>query len=89
MRTAAFTSRSNDSANVPICKVTPTVVKQLLAKGFNVNVERSPVRIFDDKDFSDVGATLVPEGSWPNAPKDSIIIGLKELPEEACTYHTR
>ncbi|KAI9794027.1 MAG: Saccharopine dehydrogenase [Peltula sp. TS41687] len=28
------------------------------------------------------GATLVPEGSWVDAPKDHIIIGLKELPED-------
>lgn len=29
-----------------------------------------------------MGATLVPEGSWPSAPSDHIIVGLKELPEE-------
>ena len=28
-----------------------------------------------------MGAKLVPEGSWPEAPKDHLIIGLKELPE--------
>jgi saccharopine dehydrogenase (NAD+, L-lysine-forming) len=28
-----------------------------------------------------VGATIVPEGSWKTAPKDRIIFGLKELPE--------
>ena len=49
------------------------------------NVERSPVRIFEDKEFEDVGATMVPTGSWPDAPQDHIIIGLKELPEEECT----
>ena len=50
-----------------------------------MNVERSPVRIFEDKEFEDVGATMVPTGSWPDAPQDHIIIGLKELPEEECT----
>ena len=44
-------------------------------------MEKSPVRIFEDEDFSAVGATLVPEGSWPQSPKDHLIIGLKELPE--------
>lgn len=63
--------------------LTPTTVKQLLQKGFRVNIERSPVRIFDDKDFQDVGATLVKEGSWPDAPADHLIIGLKELPEKS------
>ncbi|KAL6714364.1 Saccharopine dehydrogenase [Lecanora helva] len=62
--------------------LTPSTVRQLLEKDFVVNVERSPVRIFDDEEFEKVGANLVPEGSWPDAPQDHIIIGLKELPEE-------
>lgn len=65
--------------------VTPTTTKALLEAGFKVNVERSPERIFEDDEFAAVGATLVPEGSWPSAPNDHIIIGLKELPEETCT----
>ena len=59
--------------------LSPTVVKQLVAKGFKINVERSPERIFEDEEFVKEGATLVDEGSWPNAPLDHIIIGLKEL----------
>lgn len=61
--------------------LTPTTAKALIDAGYTVNVERSPVRIFEDSDFEKVGATLVPEGSWPEAPKEHIIIGLKELPE--------
>ncbi len=59
--------------------LTPTVTRKLLDKGFKVNVERSPERIFDDEEFTSVGATLLEEGSWPEAPEDHIIIGLKEL----------
>ncbi|KAI9820122.1 MAG: Saccharopine dehydrogenase [Thelocarpon impressellum] len=62
--------------------LTPTIVKALLDAGYTVNAERSPERIFEDSEFSDVGATLVPEGSWPTVPTDHIIVGLKELPEE-------
>ncbi|KAI9866743.1 MAG: hypothetical protein M1813_000685 [Trichoglossum hirsutum] len=61
--------------------LTPTTAKALLDAGYIVNVERSPGRIFDDGEFEAVGATLVPEGSWVNAPNDHIIVGLKELPE--------
>lgn len=61
--------------------LTPTTTKALLDAGYTVNVERSTLRIFDDTDFEKIGATLVPEGSWPDAPADHIIIGLKELPE--------
>lgn len=50
--------------------------------GFSVRVERSPIRIFDDSEYEAVGAQLVPEGSWVDAPLDHIIIGLKELPDD-------
>ncbi|KAL8284784.1 hypothetical protein RB601_006716 [Gaeumannomyces tritici] len=62
--------------------LTPTTTKALIEAGYTVNVERSPVRIFDDAEFEAVGATLVPEGSWEQVPKDHIIIGLKELEEK-------
>ena len=62
--------------------VTPTTTKALLEAGYKVNVERSKERIFDDDEFSTVGAELVPEGSWIDAPTDHIIVGLKELPED-------
>jgi saccharopine dehydrogenase (NAD+, L-lysine-forming) len=64
--------------------LTPTTTKALIDAGYKVNVERSPQRIFDDEEFDKVGATLVEENGWPNAPEDHIIIGLKELPVEAC-----
>ena len=42
------------------------------------------MRIFEDKEFEDVGAKLVATGSWRDVSKDHIIIGLKELKEEGC-----
>ncbi|OCT47523.1 Saccharopine dehydrogenase [NAD(+), L-lysine-forming] [Cladophialophora carrionii] len=62
--------------------LTPSTTKALLDAGYKVNVERSPERIFEDSEFEAVGATLVPEGSWVDAPTDHIIVGLKELPED-------
>ena len=62
--------------------VSPASAKALLEDGYQVNVERSTGRMYKDEEFEAVGATLVPEGSWPNAPKDHIIVGLKELPED-------
>jgi saccharopine dehydrogenase (NAD+, L-lysine-forming) len=64
--------------------LTPTTAKALIDAGYTVNVERSPERIFDDSEFEKVGATLVPENTWREAPSDHIIIGLKELPVEEC-----
>ena len=62
--------------------LTPTTTKALLGAGYRVNVERSPERIFDDSEFETVGATLVPQGSWVDAPQGNVIVGLKELPED-------
>lgn len=67
--------------------LTPTTAKALIEAGYIVNVERSPERIFDDSEFEKVGATLVPENKWREAPTDHIIIGLKELPVEECTLN--
>jgi saccharopine dehydrogenase (NAD+, L-lysine-forming) len=64
--------------------LTPTTTKKLVEAGYRVNVERSPQRIFDDEEFEKAGATLVEENTWRNAPKDTIIVGLKELPVEQC-----
>lgn len=62
--------------------LTPTTTAALIKAGYVVNVERSPERIFDDSEFEAVGATLVPEGSWEEVPKEHIIVGLKELEEK-------
>lgn len=64
--------------------LTPTTAKALIDAGYTVNVEKSPARIFDDDEFAAVGCSLVPTGSWREAPADHIIVGLKELPEEDC-----
>lgn len=64
--------------------LTPTTTKALLDAGYTVRVERSPERIFDDSEFEAVGATMVPENTWREAPTEHIIVGLKELPVEDC-----
>lgn len=61
--------------------LTPSTTKQLLDAGFKVYVEKSSQSTFDAEEYEKVGATIVPEGSWKEAPKDRIIFGLKELPE--------
>ena len=33
------------------------------------------------------GAEIAPAGSWPGAPADAIIFGLKELPEDGTPLH--
>lgn len=85
LRSNRSEQRSEDKKLEHRSALTPNTVRKLLEKGFAVNVERSPVRIFEDREFEEVGATLVETGSWPHAPADHFIIGLKELLEEECT----
>lgn len=69
--------------------LTPKTAKALIEAGYTVNVEHSPMRCFEDVEFEAVGASLVPEGSWPTVPLEHIILGLKELlVEETPLSHT-
>lgn len=39
-------------------------------------------RIFPDSEYEKVGCTIVKSQTWPQAPEDAFILGLKELPLE-------
>ncbi|KAF8269303.1 Formate/glycerate dehydrogenase catalytic domain-like protein [Lactarius quietus] len=60
--------------------LTPTTARKLIESGFKIYVERDKQRIFDDSEYEVVGCELVERNSWPSAPTDMPIIGLKELP---------
>ncbi|GAA5848766.1 hypothetical protein JCM3766R1_006596 [Sporobolomyces carnicolor] len=70
--------------------LTPVTAKKLIDAGFTITVERDPQRIFDDKEYEDVGCKLVKWNSWPQAPLSDPIIGLKELPpnDDSALPHT-
>jgi saccharopine dehydrogenase (NAD+, L-lysine forming) len=55
----------------------------LVKNGYRVCVESSADRIFRDSSYLDAGCTLVPTGSWPSAHRDTLIVGLKEIPDES------
>ncbi|CAM1508986.1 Fc.00g027250.m01.CDS01 [Cosmosporella sp. VM-42] len=65
----------------------PAVIKSLVDAGYPVSVERSSTdpkfkRIFEDSEYENVGASLIPAGTWPEAAPGTLILGLKEIPEE-------
>ena len=62
--------------------VTPEGVAALVAAGIRVSVEASSVRAIPIDGYRAAGAEIVAENSWPSAPQDAIIFGLKELPED-------
>ena len=62
--------------------ITPAGVAALREAGIRVTVEQSPVRAIPMQGYVDAGAEAAAENSWPSAPQDAIIFGLKELPED-------
>lgn len=74
--------RAESRPNEDRVGITPDGAASLIARGMSVTVEDSPRRVFPTDAYARAGATVVPEGSWPTAPDDAIIFGLKELPED-------
>lgn len=74
--------RAETRANEMRAPLTPEGAGKLCSLGFRISVEQSATRVFADADYAAVGCTLVPNQTWMNAPKDAIILGLKELPED-------
>ena len=62
--------------------LTPEGVARLIAAGHRLTVERSATRVLPDDAYAATGAAMAPEGSWPDAPRDAVVLGLKELPED-------
>ena len=60
----------------------PKGAKKLIDAGCKVTVECSSQNIFPQELYQQANAEIVPQGSWVNAPKEAIILGLKELPED-------
>lgn len=62
--------------------IMPLGVAELVRQGMRVTVEDSTQRIVPTADYAAAGAEIAPEGSWPEAPLDARIFGLKELPAD-------
>lgn len=74
--------RAEQRENEERVGLTPDGAKAMLEAGINVTVEESSVRAIGIQGYVDAGCDIAAENSWPNAPKDAIIFGLKELPED-------
>lgn len=74
--------RAEQRPNEDRVGLTPDGAKTLLAKGIRVTVEHSSARAIPIEGYRDAGCAIATENSWPEAPTDAIIFGLKELPED-------
>jgi saccharopine dehydrogenase (NAD+, L-lysine-forming) len=62
--------------------IVPDDARRLVAAGVDLTVEESPQRIFPIEEYEAAGARVAPAGSWVSAPSDTVVLGLKELPDE-------
>ncbi|MEX3008275.1 saccharopine dehydrogenase [Hoeflea sp. TYP-13] len=61
--------------------ITPADAASFIEAGWQFTVESSAKRIFSDSEYRDAGCNIVAPGSWTSAEGDTVILGLKELPE--------
>lgn len=58
----------------------PADAALLVERGVAVTVEQSPQRAFPMDDYVAAGCRTAPAGSWVDAPREQVIVGIKELP---------
>ncbi|MFP7672897.1 saccharopine dehydrogenase [Marivita sp. S0852] len=69
--------------------IMPDGVAELIAQGMRVTVEDSDTRCVPIDHFRAAGADIAPNGTWVRAPKDAIVFGLKELPDDGSALRHR
>jgi saccharopine dehydrogenase (NAD+, L-lysine-forming) len=62
--------------------IVPSDARRLVEAGVTLTVEESPQRIFPVEEYEAAGCAVAAAGSWVSAPRDAVILGLKELPDE-------
>ena len=81
--------RAEQRPNEERVGITPEGAAALVAQGLRVTVEDSATRIIPTQAYREAGAEIAPEGSWPEAPDDTLVFGLKELPEDGTPLRHR
>jgi len=68
-----------EEKNPPDSRVplTPKQVRKLLDKGYNIEVQRSPNRCYNDKEYEDLGITMIEQ-----VTDHDFLLGVKEVPVE-------
>ncbi|WP_210424354.1 saccharopine dehydrogenase [Gephyromycinifex aptenodytis] len=62
--------------------IVPETARTLIEAGFEIVVEESNQRSFDLAEYVAAGCRTAATGTWREAPKDAIVVGLKELPND-------
>lgn len=69
--------------------LTPEGAAALMAQGMQVSVEESQTRVIPIEAYREKGCAIVPAHSWPQAPLEAIVFGLKELPDDGTPLRHR
>jgi saccharopine dehydrogenase (NAD+, L-lysine-forming) len=62
--------------------IVPADASRLVEAGIELTVEDSPQRAFPIGAYVDAGCDIAAPGGWVDAPADTFVVGLKELPDE-------
>lgn len=81
--------RAEQRAHEERVGLTPEGAAVLIAAGIRVTVEVSSVRAIPIDAYRAAGCEIAVENSWPDAPADAIVFGLKELPEDGTALRHR
>ncbi len=81
--------RAEQRPNEERVGLTPEGAAALIARGYRVTIEDSPARALPLAPYLAAGCTAAPYASWPGAPDDAIVFGLKELPEDGTPLRHR
>lgn len=81
--------RAEQRQNEERVGLTPEGAAELIAAGLTVTVEQSSVRALEIDGYRAAGCAIAAENTWPDAPEDAIIFGLKELPDDGTPLHHR
>jgi saccharopine dehydrogenase (NAD+, L-lysine forming) len=81
--------RAEQRENEQRVGLTPEGAAALISGGLSVTVEHSSVRAISIDGYVAAGCAVAPENSWPDAPTDAIIFGLKELPDDGTPLRHR
>ena len=81
--------RAEQRPNEERVGLTPEGAAALVAAGLQVTVEESHCRAIPIGGYRAAGCAIAPENSWPSAPAEALIFGLKELPEDGTPLRHR
>ncbi len=70
--------RREVSAHEQRTPLVPADAAALVAAGVDVTVEQAPQRIFPIDQYVAAGCRIMPTDTWPSAPPDTFVLGVKE-----------